>query len=93
MRTVISFLSKFVFAFTVAFFFYGIVRFPDSPIQPCGEALYCGKQGQSRTPEDFRAYKQWKTVNMIAFPLMFLLILANKRIEKKGGELDNTGRE
>ncbi|GAB2801244.1 hypothetical protein [Dyella kyungheensis] len=40
-------------------FVYGLVRFPDSPIHPCAEHGYCGKQGQPHTEQDFRAFSQW----------------------------------
>jgi hypothetical protein len=46
---------------------------------PCGEGSYCGKQGQYRTIEDFEAYNHWQTVNMVSFPLTFLLLFINKR--------------
>jgi hypothetical protein len=82
MKTLIEYLSKFVFTFTLIFFFYGMLQFPDSPIHSCGENSYCGKQGQHRTIEDFEAFNRWQTVNMVSFPLTFLLLFINKRNKK-----------
>ena len=74
---------KFVSIFTLIWFVSGIVRFPDSPIQACGENNYCGKQGQHRSKEDFENFKLWETVNLIAFPTVFLLLILDRKVSKK----------
>jgi hypothetical protein len=46
----------------LVFFFSGILRFPDSPIQPCGVNKFCGKQGQPHTLEEYNSFKTWETI-------------------------------
>ncbi len=82
MKNVLDYLSKFVFVFTIIFFFYGFMQFPDSPIRLCGENQYCGKQGQSHTVEDFERYKRYGTINIISFPISFFLLFINNRNKK-----------
>lgn len=76
-------LLKFVFTITLIWFFWGVIKFPDSPIQLCGDNVYCGKQGQHHTKEDFEEFKLWGIGNFVAFPTTFLLLAVNKKYNKK----------
>ena len=53
----------------LVFFFYGIVRYPDGPIHPCGVNRYCGKQGQPHTLQQYRAFKRWETTLFYMWPV------------------------
>lgn len=79
----LNLIIKFVFAFTLIWFFWGAVRFPDAPIRTCGENNYCGKQGQHRSKEDFENFRRWEIGNYIAFPTTFLLLTLSKKFNKK----------
>lgn len=87
MKKTIDLLLKLVFTFTLIWFFYGMIKYPDGLISNCGENKYCGKQGQHYTVEDFEDYKRWGTINIIAFPATFLLGIINKKINKS--EINN----
>lgn len=64
----------------LSFFLYGIVRFPDGPIHPCGVDHYCGKQGQSHTREQYFADQRWQTLLEIIWPAgMLCLYFLNKK--------------
>jgi hypothetical protein len=65
----------------LAFFFYGMRLFPDSPIVECATG-YCGKQGQSHTLEDYQAYRWWSAMLFWTHPLgmIALAILAGQAI-------------
>jgi len=65
----------------LCFFFYGVVRFPDSPIHPCEEHQYCGKQGQPHTYNDFKAFTFWQTTCLYTWPvgLLAVFLLNRKR--------------
>lgn len=84
MKTVIAILLKFVFTFTFIFFFYGLFKYPDTPIRQCYENQYCGKYGKFYSLEDYENSKRWETVNMISFPLTFLLLFINNRNKSNG---------
>ena len=45
--------ALFLLASMLCYFFYGVARFPDAPIEPCGTNQYCGKQGQPHTLDEF----------------------------------------
>lgn len=83
MRSLFDSLSKFIFIFAIAGFFYGIWKFPDAPIRPCGENRYCGKYGKAHSVEDFRDYNRWEIFNMISIPSAIFLALFNDRMKKK----------
>jgi hypothetical protein len=36
-------------------FIYGLIRFPDAPLQACNDHGYCGKQGQPHTQRQLKA--------------------------------------
>lgn len=80
---VLNLIIRFVFTFTLIWFFWGLMRFPDAPIQACRENSYCGKQGQHRSKEDFENFRRWETGNFIAFPATFLLLAFSKKFNKK----------
>jgi hypothetical protein len=72
----------------VGYFAYGVVRFPDSPIHPCGQGRYCGKQGQPHTLEDYRAHQLWQTGLIWGWPLgIVLLVLIKRKIPPTNWEL------
>jgi hypothetical protein len=69
---------------------YGIERFPDSPIRPCGVDQYCGKQGQAHTSEDFTAYRRWETAMLVTWPagmLSLFLLLRRGRARRPRGTM------
>jgi hypothetical protein len=70
----------------VVLFSYGIVRFPDGPIQPCHTNGYCGKQGQPHTFQQYRAYKIWESTMLYVWPvgLIFSLAFLKKSSWRKG---------
>lgn len=76
-------ISKAATAVIVAIMFalltYGLVRFPDGPIHPCGIDRYCGKQGQPHTLQQYRAYETWETTMLYTWPVgLISLALLNK---------------
>ena len=77
-----------VMATMLGFLVYGLVRFPDSPIHPCGDGGYCGKQGRPHSIEDYRAHQFWQTGLMWLWPLgMIALFLIKKKIPPTNWEL------
>ena len=68
-------------AVAVAHFFYGIVRFPDSPIKPCGEQHFCGKQGQPRTEVEYHAFNRWNTLMIWSWPLVLVASVGVNRLK------------
>lgn len=54
-------------------FLSGVIRFPDAPIQPCGEARYCGKWGVPHSIEEFESFKFWETSIMIVWPILIVV--------------------
>ena len=65
-------------------FFYGIRRFPDQPIHPCGTHEYCGKQGQPHSLADYEAYESWSTSLYVLWPSgMLCLFLSQDRSKPK----------
>jgi hypothetical protein len=59
------------FAIGVAWFFGGIILFPDAPIQRCGTG-YCGKQHQAHTQRDLEHFNIWENGLMFGWPLMIV---------------------
>ncbi|MGB7203035.1 MAG: hypothetical protein WBD16_12345 [Pyrinomonadaceae bacterium] len=54
---------------SVIYFFYGFVRFPDSPIQSCDDKTFCScdigfcnKFGQNKSASDYEAYVLWSRI-------------------------------
>ena len=81
-------LEGIVLAAMFGYFAYGLARFPDSPIHPCGKGRYCGKQGQAHTLEDFLADQLWQTGLMWGWPLgMVVLVLIKRKIPPTHWEL------
>ncbi len=64
--------SATISAIMLVIFFYGILRFPDGPIHPCGINRYCGKQGQPHTLQQYRAFKSWETTFVYIWPVGLL---------------------
>ncbi len=82
MKTIVEYLSKFIFTFTFIFFFYGMFNYPDTPIRPCLEDKYCGKFGKFYTVADYENYQLWQAVNMVSFPVAFFFLFVNKKYKK-----------
>ena len=70
----------------MAWFFGGIIMFPDAPIHLCHPGSeysypdhshdYCGKQGQSHTQADFRLFQQWnESLSSVWLPGMMVLVV------------------
>jgi hypothetical protein len=88
MKHVWKILGGVVMATMLVYFVYGLVRFPDAPIHPCGEGRYCGKQGQPHAVEDYRAHQSWQIGLMWLWPLgMIALFLIKKKIPPTNWEL------
>jgi len=88
MKQLWKILAGIVIAIMLGYFAYGLVRFPDAPIHPCGENRYCGKQGQPRTVEDYRAHQMWQTGLMWGWPLgIVVLVLIKKKFPPTNWEL------
>ena len=66
--------AKVVMTPLVAFFLYGLFRFPVTPYSPCEEGKFCNKRGQVVSESDYEAFNHWKTAIFIAWPLGFLMI-------------------
>jgi hypothetical protein len=64
-------------------FHYGVTRFPDSPIAPCGTDQYCGKQGQLHTAEEFKDYHRWETTMLFLWPGGFITFAVLGLIQRR----------
>ena len=73
-------------------FIYGVVRFPDAPIHPCGVDQYCGKQNQPHTKERFEEFLTWEGALIVAAPFGFgagfLLERRSRRRKSKAWQQD-----
>jgi hypothetical protein len=67
-------LGAIVVAAMLGYFVYGMVRFPDSPIHPCGQDRL-RKAGSPRALEDYRAHQLWQTGLMWGWPVGVALIV------------------
>jgi len=54
--------STIVMAYMILLFSYGLLRYPDAPIHPCGTSGFCGKQGQPHTEADYRQFLVWDSL-------------------------------
>jgi hypothetical protein len=70
----------------VVVFFYGIVRFPDFPLEPCGANKYCGHHGHFYTVSEYHAYLTWHQVLWWGSSLAILAVYLLYRLAKKGDE-------
>ena len=52
-------LAYFIGSLMLGVFAYGLLMFPDNPIHPCKEHVYCGKQGQPHSQSEFDAFSRW----------------------------------
>jgi hypothetical protein len=60
-------------------FSYGLLRFPDAPLHPCGLDSYCGKQGQPHSEKEYRAFVLWQsTLEWTWLPGMLALLLLTR---------------
>jgi len=68
----------------IAVFQYGVLRFPDAPIRPCGDESFCGKQGQPHTAVDYRAFVLWERSLLFIWPsgMLAVVLLIRKRTPK-----------
>lgn len=67
-----------IVAFSIALamamlFLYGVMRFPNSPIEPCTTG-YCGKGGVPTTEEEYRAYQTWLGILVLGYPVGVLTL-------------------
>jgi len=65
------------------FLLYGIVRFPDSPLRPCGDSKYCGKQGQPHTLDEYKAFAIWERVLFWSWAPGILVLLLLRRGQRE----------
>jgi hypothetical protein len=57
-------------------FIHGITEFYDAPIRPCSEHGYCGKYGQAHTLEQYEAFKTWRAIFLIIWPVGLAFLFA-----------------
>jgi len=83
MRKSSRFFAATVIALGFAWFGWGMVKFPDAPIRPCG-AAYCGKQSQPHTQIDFERFHAWETGLMFGWPFVLASFgwLARTRVDR-----------
>jgi hypothetical protein len=62
----------------VVLFVYGLIRYPDLPIRECPSG-YCGRQGQSHTAAEYRAFNAWQITLMIVWPIGIAVLLFLQR--------------
>jgi hypothetical protein len=68
----------------IGLFCFGMWKFPDAPIHPCGDGKYCGKQGQPHTYKDYESYNLWNTTMLYLWPIgMGCLILLRSKKDAK----------
>jgi hypothetical protein len=72
-----------IFLCSIAWFFSGMFRFPDAPIQLCGEEKYCGKQGQPHTKQDYESFHFWQKTLFITHPTAILMAILLNVFKKK----------
>jgi hypothetical protein len=41
---------------------FGLVRYPDAPLEPCLTSSFCGKQGQPHTEQEYRQFLTWQAL-------------------------------
>jgi hypothetical protein len=60
----------------------GMILYPDAPIHPCAEHVYCGKQGQPHTRQDFVEYNVWVKMCTWGCPIgvVIVVLLQRKRL-------------
>jgi hypothetical protein len=66
-------------------FGYGLIRFPDAPLQSCGDHSFCGKQGRPHTQQEFEAFEFWQNTLFWVWPvgILALYILNRDRIRSR----------
>lgn len=87
MSTVRKALTFILLGTMLGVFAYGLIRYPDGPIHPCGVGHYCGKQGQPHTREQYLAFERWQTAlfYMWAPGMLGLYFLNKKEWDAKAG--------
>jgi len=66
--TRMEWLARGVIAWCFACMGYGLVHFPDAPIQPCGPDHFCGKRDTPHTREEYDAFRLWEKVIFLSWP-------------------------
>jgi hypothetical protein len=69
----------------VVLFAYGLIRYPDLPIRECSSG-YCGRQGQSHTSAEYRAFNAWQITLMIGWPIGMAAMLFLQHEKLKGSK-------
>ena len=76
-----------IFAALICLFIYGVVRFPDGPIRPCGNEQFCGKHGKFHSSDEYKSFKEWDTAMGFGWPLgllsLFLISLRPKKLRPR----------
>lgn len=70
-----------VIAIMMAVFWYGLIRFRDSPISLRKDGTYRGKFNHLHTKEDFEEFNTWETANNVVFPGGMIAVLLLNREE------------
>jgi hypothetical protein len=72
MTPVLEIVAKVCFLAYMFFFVYGVIRYPDAPIRPCGADSYCGKQGQLHDRGEYEGFQLWEGAMPWVLVLFFL---------------------
>jgi|GEM_PF-6296635 hypothetical protein len=54
---------------------YGVMRFPNSPIERCATG-YCGKWGTPSTEQEYLAHRTWLGVVVVVWPVGMIALFA-----------------
>src|SRR4051794_36057230 len=77
-----------VCALFVGVFTYGLVSYPDGPIQPCGIAQFCGRAGEPHTQREFRSFTNWENLLIYSFASAFVAGAALAKRRKRRASQD-----
>ena len=77
--------SYFVAAMMGILLIYGVIRFPDAPLQACSDHGYCGKQGQPHSRRQFEEFEIWQNTLFWVWPIgmLALYVLNRDRIRSR----------
>jgi hypothetical protein len=85
-KNALDFVMGSVVALCMGLFVYGMFRYPDAPIHPCG-AGFCGKGNRPHTEEQYRAFVVWETALLISWPFGFAAAFALERRSRRRAAL------
>lgn len=64
---------------------YGLVKFPDAPLNFCEASTYCGKHGQPHTLKDYQRFEKWQTLLAWSWipGVLVIFVLNRQRIRSR----------